>query len=177
MSVSSVFTSQKCISLTNQECKVRKVIVDNKYMAFPYKIKVNRCVGSCNNINNPCSKVCIPDVIKNITVKMFDLTNLTNTTKQVEFHKSCKCIFKMSSSICSEKQRFHKDKCRCECLFNKKCQNGLVWNYSNCECEFKKAAKLISEECEEEINDITKNKTSVITKYIENCKPFVASSI
>ena len=39
----STDTPKKCISLKNQECKVRKVIVDNKYMAFPYKIEVNRC--------------------------------------------------------------------------------------------------------------------------------------
>ena len=44
----------------------------------------------------------------------------------------------------------------------------------------KKAAKLTTEECEEIIDDttaITKNKTVLITKHVENCKPFVASSI
>ena len=35
----SIANSLKCISLINQECKVRKVIVDNKYMPFPYKLK------------------------------------------------------------------------------------------------------------------------------------------
>ena len=62
-------SSTKCISLKNQECKVREIITDNKYMAFPYNIKVNRCSGSCNNITNPYVKVCIPDIIKNATVK------------------------------------------------------------------------------------------------------------
>ena len=41
----------------------------------------------------------------------------------------------------------------------------------------KKAAKLATEECEEIIDDITQNKTISITKYVENCKRFVASSI
>ena len=40
---------------------------------FPYKIKVDRCFGSCNNINNPFSKVYIPDIVKNISVKAFYL--------------------------------------------------------------------------------------------------------
>ena len=106
MSVSSVFMSQKYVSLKNKECKVRKVIVDNEYMSFPYKIEVNRCVGSCNNINNPYSKVCIPDVIKNVTAKMFDFINLTNTKKQIEFRKSCKCICKINASACSENKDF-----------------------------------------------------------------------
>ena len=44
----------------------------------------------------------------------------------------------------------------------------------------KKAAKLTAEECEEIIDDtttITQNKTIVITELVENCKPFLASSI
>ena len=61
-------------------------------MVYPYKIKVNRCVGSCNEINNPHSKMRIPDVTKNATVKMFDLMNLENTTKQVECHENCNCV-------------------------------------------------------------------------------------
>ena len=58
----------KCISLKNRECKAREVVVNNEYMTFPYNIKVNKCIGSCNNITNPYSKVCIPDIIKYITV-------------------------------------------------------------------------------------------------------------
>ena len=33
-------------ALKNQECKVRKAIIDNDYMTFPYKIKVDKCIGS-----------------------------------------------------------------------------------------------------------------------------------
>ena len=157
----STANSLKCISLKNQVCKVRKVVVDNKYMAFPYKIEIDRCVGSCNNISNPYSKVCIPDIVKNVTVKKFALINLENTTKQVEFHESCKCVSKINSSVCSEKKQiFNKNKCRFECLINKRCQNDFVWNYSNCECGYRKSAKLIvEEECDVETNDIIQNKT------------------
>ena len=44
----------------------------------------------------------------------------------------------------------------------------------------KKAVKLTTEEYEEIIDDattITQNKTIVIKELVENCKPFVASSI
>ena len=124
-------------------------------MAYPYKIKINRCVGSCNDKDNPYFKVCTPDIVKNFTVKVFDLMTLENTTKQVQFHGSCKCVCKINSSVCSEKQRFNKNKCRCECLINKKCQNDFVWNYNNCKCEYRKSAKLIVEKECEEINDFT----------------------
>ena len=53
----STVNSLKFISLKNQKCKVRKVIVDNKYMTYQYSVKVNRCNGNCNNISNPYSRV------------------------------------------------------------------------------------------------------------------------
>ena len=62
-----------CFLLKNEECKVRKVIIDNDCMTFPYKIKVNKCFGSCNDVENPYFKVCLPDVIKNFSIKVFDL--------------------------------------------------------------------------------------------------------
>ena len=71
MSVSSL--SQNCLLLKNQECKVRIIVIDNDYMTFPYKIKVDKCVGSCNDVENSYFKVCTPDIAKNISVKIFDL--------------------------------------------------------------------------------------------------------
>ena len=122
----SAANSLKCISLRNQECKVRKVIADKKYMAFPNKIEIGRCTGSFNNISNPHSRVCVSDIVKNITVKMLDLMTLTNKTKQVIFHESYKCVCKINSKVCSQKQKFNENKCRCECLVNKKCQNDFL---------------------------------------------------
>ena len=72
MSMSSALKSKNCLLLKNQECKVIKVM-DNDYMTFPYKIKVDKCVGSCNDVENPYFKVYLPDVVKNISVKSSDL--------------------------------------------------------------------------------------------------------
>ena len=58
-----------CLFLKNQECTVRKVIIDNDYVTFPYKIGVDRCIGSCNDKDNPYFKFCLPDSIKNISAK------------------------------------------------------------------------------------------------------------
>ena len=70
ISVASVLTnSTKCISLKDQECKVREVVINNEYTTFPYNTRVNRCNGNCNNITNPYSRVCLPDIIKNVSVK------------------------------------------------------------------------------------------------------------
>ena len=66
--------SLKCVSLNNQECKIRLKIIDitiiNLYL---FNIKVNKCSGSCNNINSPYAKLCVPDVVKNKNVKVCNL--------------------------------------------------------------------------------------------------------
>ena len=49
--------------------------------------KINKCSGSCNNINNPCSKLCVPDVVKNLNVKVFNLLSVTNEPRHIEWHK------------------------------------------------------------------------------------------
>ena len=65
----------KCVSMNNQVCKIRPQVVninsDNPFF-HPYSIEVNKCSGSCNNINDPNSKLCVPSVVKTINVKVFN---------------------------------------------------------------------------------------------------------
>ena len=66
----------ECISMKNQECKVRPEIVDvssNDPIFYPFSIKINKCSGNCNNISDPYAKICVPDVVKNSNVKVFSL--------------------------------------------------------------------------------------------------------
>ena len=76
-----------CISMNNQECKVRPQIVNvngDDPMFFPYSVKTSKCSGNCNNINNPPAKLCVPDVVKNLNVKVFSLASGTNETRRTE---------------------------------------------------------------------------------------------
>ena len=55
-----------CISKNNQECKVRPQIINinsKEFILFPFSVKTNKCNGSCNIINNPYAKLCIPDIV------------------------------------------------------------------------------------------------------------------
>ena len=154
-------------------------------MTFPYNIKENRCNGNCNNIINPYSRVCIPDVSKNVTAKILDLISQQNKTKQIIFHESCKCVCRLDPIVSNNKQRWNEDECRCDCLVDKKGDGDFVWNVSNCECEYRKEAARLTEECEEvsdnittKHNEIALNKTILIKErnLVEICKPFIASS-
>ena len=105
---------------------------------FPFSIKTSKYSGSCNNINNPYVKLCVPDVAKKFNVRTFNLMSKTNETRHIEWHEMCKCKCRLNGSACNDKQRWNGDKCRCKCkeLIDKGvCGKGFIWNPSNCECE------------------------------------------
>ena len=65
------------ISMNNQECKVRPKVVNvdsNEPVFYPFSIKTSICSGSCNNINDPYAKFCVPDVLKNINIIVLSST-------------------------------------------------------------------------------------------------------
>ena len=82
------------ISMNNQECKTRpRVVLVNrdKPVFFPFSVKTSKCSGNCNNINYPFAKICVPDVVKNLNFKVFNLMPRTNETRYIEWHETCKC--------------------------------------------------------------------------------------
>ena len=46
---------------------------------------------SFNNIKDPHAKICVPNVIKDLNVKVFNLMSRTNETRFREWHETCKC--------------------------------------------------------------------------------------
>ena len=111
----------------------------------PLVLKTSKCNGSCNNNNNPYAKLCVPDVIKNLNVKVFNLMSRTNETRHIEWHATCNFKSRLDAIVINNKQRWNDDKCRCECeeLIDKGvCENGSIWKPSNCECEFDKSCDI-----------------------------------
>ena len=73
--------------MNNEECKVRSQIVHlnkDEPASFPFSIETSKCSGSCNNINNPYAKLCVPGLVKNLNVKVFNLMPRTNETRLIE---------------------------------------------------------------------------------------------
>ena len=85
----------ECVSVNNKECKARPKIIDvnnNEPVLYPYNIKVNKCSGGCNNINDPYAKLCVPDIIKNKNVRVFNLIQRISETKCIIWHETCRCV-------------------------------------------------------------------------------------
>ena len=82
-----VFQCVSCVSMNNQECKISTKIINiinNEPSFYPGSIKINQCSRSCKSINDPYAKLCVPDVVKNINVKVFNLMSKTNETRHIE---------------------------------------------------------------------------------------------
>ena len=72
----SCVNSLECVSMKNQECKVSTEIVDvssNNLIFYPFSIKTNKCSCNCNNITDRYARICVPDVVKNLIIKVFNL--------------------------------------------------------------------------------------------------------
>ena len=103
----SNLNSLECISMNNQECKIRTEIIGvntNEPMFYPYSIKMHKCKGTCNTINDPYVKLCVPYTIKNINIKEFNLRSRTNETRHTKRHKTFKCKCRLDASVCNNKQ-------------------------------------------------------------------------
>ena len=103
--------------MNNQECKVRPEIINvnsDEPVFYPFSIKTSKCSGSCNNINDPYAKMCVPDVIKHLNVKVFNLMLRTNEARHTKWHETYKCKCRLEASVFNNKQRWNDDKCQWE---------------------------------------------------------------
>ena len=60
------------------------LMVMNLFFFF-LSIKTSRSNGSYNNINNPYTKLSVPDVVKDTNLKVFNLMSRTNETIYLEY--------------------------------------------------------------------------------------------
>ena len=61
----------KYVSISNQQYKVKFEIINiirNALLFYRDSVLVNKCSGSCNNINEPYAKLCVSDVANNILI-------------------------------------------------------------------------------------------------------------
>ena len=65
----------ECVSATNQKGISRPKIIEtnpDEPVFYPLSIKVNKCSGDCNNIDDPMAKLCVPDIVKDMNIKVFN---------------------------------------------------------------------------------------------------------
>ena len=105
----------ECVSVMNEKCMARPKIINanaNEPVFYPLSIKVNKCRGDCNTIHDPMDKLCMPDVVKDLNI--ITMARI-NEARKVVWHETCKCVCRLTSAICNDKQDWNANKCVCEC--------------------------------------------------------------
>ena len=91
----------ECLSVINQECKPRPKILDvneriGEALFYLYNVLVNKCSGSCNTLDDLMATLCVPNIVKNVNMKVYNFLMRLNETRNVLCHESCKCVSKLN---------------------------------------------------------------------------------
>ena len=76
------------VSVFNQKCMSRPKILDvnesvDEALFYPYNVQVNKCSGSCNTLDDPMAKLCVPNIIESVNMKVYNFLMGLNETRNV----------------------------------------------------------------------------------------------
>ena len=75
----SASNDPKYVLLSNQEYMMQPNLINlrpNEYSQefhfhYPFVVKSDRCVGSCNTLNELSNKLCVPNKVEDLSLSMF----------------------------------------------------------------------------------------------------------
>ena len=109
------------VSLSNQKCMIQPTLINlhpNEHSQelhyYPFTVKLDRCVGSCNTINELSNKVCVPNKIEHLNIHIFNMITGINESKILTKDTSSECKCKFDGRKCNSNQKWNNDGCRCE---------------------------------------------------------------
>ena len=70
----------KCVSLSNQKCEIQPTLINlhpngcsRKILYYPFAVKLDRCIGSCNTLNDLSNNACIPNKTQDLNLSVFNM--------------------------------------------------------------------------------------------------------
>ena len=98
----------KCVSLINQKCMIQPTFINlhpNEYgqdfHCFSFAVKLDRCVGSCNTLNDLSNKVCVPNKTEDLKLSVFNMSSGINESKILTKDISCECKCRFDGKKCT----------------------------------------------------------------------------
>ena len=86
------------MSFNNQKGMIQPTLISlhpNEYSQefhdYPFAVKLDTCVESCNTLNDLSNKVCVPNKTEDLDLSMFSMITEINESKTLTKHISCKC--------------------------------------------------------------------------------------
>ena len=109
-----------------------------EFQYHPFAVKLDRCVGSCNTLNDLSNKVCVPNKTEDLNVSVFHTIAGINESRTLTKHISCECKCKFDGRKCNSDQWWNNDKCRCEYKKRHVCEKDYFWNPATSSCGSRK---------------------------------------
>ena len=84
----------KCVLINHWPCQARPILVNinlNQILYHPFTASIDKCRGSYSTIDSPYPRVCVPDKVKNMNVRVSNLMSGANETRFLVQHESCEC--------------------------------------------------------------------------------------
>ena len=101
----------KCVSLTNQKCMIQLTLINlhpNEYSqefhCYPFLVKLDRCTGSCNTLNDLSNKECFLNKTKDLNLRVLNIITGIDESKSLTKHISCECKCKFDGRSCNSDQ-------------------------------------------------------------------------
>ena len=82
-----------------------------EFYYYPFVVKLDRCVGSCNALNDFSNKVCVPNKTEGLNLSMFNMITGINEWKTLTKHISCEFKCRFDGIKCNSDQWWNNDKC------------------------------------------------------------------
>ena len=89
ISIVNASNHRNSISLSNQKCMTQPTLINlhpNEYSQefdyYPFAVKLERCVGSCNTLNDLSNKLCVPSKAEDLNISVFNIITGINESKK-----------------------------------------------------------------------------------------------
>ena len=93
--------------MDNEACRRRPEIINvnsNNPVFYPLVLKQVNVVAIAIILMIHAKKICVPDVVKNLNVKVFNLMLRANEARHINWHETFKCIYRLDAIVCNNKQ-------------------------------------------------------------------------
>ena len=82
---------------------------------YPFAVNLDRCMGSCNTLNDLSNRICVPNKTEDLNLNVFNMIKGINESKTLTKHISYKSKCNNDGNECNSNQKWNNDKCRCLC--------------------------------------------------------------
>ena len=107
-----------CVSLSHQKCEIQPTLINlypheynQELHYYPLAVKLDRCIGSCNTVNDLSNNVCVPNKTENLNLNVFNMIIGRNESKILTKHVSCECKCKFDERKYKSDEWWNNDKC------------------------------------------------------------------